>query len=258
MTTTSVPSSRHRARLLSRWPMVIAGSALAMVLVACGSSDSKADQPATTASTASAASAAPIANAVTIKTPGMKFEVSGKLRPGVGAITFANPDSVSHMLAMARLKDGVTLEQVKAALTPHWKMGMVGELDVAGTPATEKPKSDGTITIDDKGIAMPDGFSGTGTFLVTNSGTTQHSISFARLDPGTTLATYAGSVGQAEGAGKSIDVKGGVLVGGVDALNAGQSAYVTLDLRTGHYGYISTTDAQGPALPPQHGEFDVS
>ena len=58
--------------------------------------------------------------------------------------------------------------------------------------------------------------------------------------------------------GKAIDGGGGVLDGGVDSLLPGQSAYVTLDLPSGHYGYLSMDDAQGPTIPAQHGEFDVA
>ena len=127
-----------------------------------------------------------------------------------------------------------------------------------GEEATEKPKSEGTITVDDKAITVPQGFTGSGTFLVKNTGAKGHNISFARLDPGTTLASYFGAVGGAMGSNKSIDdAKGGVLVGGVDALDPGQSPYLTLDLPTGkHYAYVSTDEQDaGPGLPPQHGEF---
>src|SRR5690606_11802328 len=55
-------------------------------------------------------------NAVTITMPGMSYEVSGALRPGVGSITLVNDDDVTHMLAIAHLKDGVTLDQAKDAL----------------------------------------------------------------------------------------------------------------------------------------------
>jgi len=264
------------------------------------------------AETAAAPSGAPVDNAVTISMPGMSYEVSGTLRPGVGSITLVNDDDVTHMMAFAHLKDGITLDQVKTALaqgedalgallaespdtsygtpdllgpgetetvtaldlkaghyalacflvaadgTPHWQMGMVGELTIAGDPASDKPADDGTITVDDSAIALPDGFTGHGTYLVTNAGQQGHNFSMARLDDGTTLAQFAGHVGQAMGTGGVIDGGGGVLVGGIDALAPGQSAYLTLDLKSGHYGYISPTDMTGPDLPAQSGEFDVA
>lgn len=255
--------------------------------------------------------AAPVDNAVTITMPGMSYDVSGPLRPGIGTITLANTDDVAHMMSFGHLKDGVTLDQVKDALAqsedalvalfaespdtsygtpdvlgagqtetitgldfkpgtyvlvcflmaadgmPHWQMGMIGELTIAGDPATEKPESDGTITIDDAGIAFPDAFDGSGTFLVTNAGKQSHNISMAKLDDGTTLSDYAGHVGQAMGTGAPVDGGGGTLVGGIDALAPGQSAYITLDLQAGHYGYLSSADMTGPELPKQSGEFDV-
>jgi len=264
------------------------------------------------AETAAAPSGAPVDNAVTITMPGMSYEVSGTLRPGVGSITLVNDDDVTHMMAFAHLKDGITLDQVKTALaqsedalgallaespdtsygtpdllgpgetetvtaldlkaghyalacflmaadgTPHWQMGMVGELTIAGDPASDKPADDGTITVDDSAIALPDGFTGHGTYLVTNAGHQGHNFSMARLNDGTTLAQFAGHVGQAMGTGGVIDGGGGVLVGGIDALAPGQSAYLTLDLKSGHYGYISSADMTGPDLPAQSGEFDVA
>lgn len=255
--------------------------------------------------------AAPVANAVTITMPGMSYDVSGPLRPGIGSITLANTDDVTHMMSFGHLKDGVTLDQVKQALgqsedamgallaespdttygtpdvlgagqtetvtgldfkpgtyvlvcflmaadgTPHWQMGMIGELTVAGDSATDKPDSAGTITIDDAGITLPDAFNGSGTFLVTNAGKKPHNLSMAKLDDGVTLSAYAGHVGQAMGTGAPVDGGGGALVGGIDALAPGQSAYVSLDLQPGHYGYLSSADMTGPELPKQSGEFDV-
>ncbi len=328
MTEPSTPRTSTRLRH-RRWPVWVAAIALTASIAACGSS-SPSSSPSKAAGTTTATSggtasdtgsadtgsstpAAPIANAVTVTAPGMSYDVSGTLKPGVAAITFRNTDEVSHMMAIARLKDGVTLDQLKTALaksedaanalladgpdgstygtpdvvgpgqsntvtaldlkagnyglicfltddqgTPHFQMGMIGELKVAGPLQTEKPNSDGDITLDDQGITLPDGFTGKGTFLVTNKGTKTHNITFVRLDTGTALATFAGAIGEAQNNNKSIDVKGGVLVGGISDLNPGQSAYLTLDLPPGHYGYVSPDDAQGPELPPQHGEFDVS
>lgn len=59
---------------------------------------------------------APIRNAVRIVTTGMNYRVRGALHPGNAAITWVNRDDESHMMAMARLKTGVTLAALKAAL----------------------------------------------------------------------------------------------------------------------------------------------
>lgn len=310
------PTSTTPRRRLRRGSAIAASFATVLALAGCSSSSRSDESKDTTATTAASADSggAPIDNALTITTPDMEYDVSGSLRPGVGAITMDNTDDVTHMLAFAQVKDGVTTDQVTAALDkseeeagklfvdsgpegpaplgtpalvgpgqrstvtaldlkpgtyamicfltddqgePHWKMGMVKEVEISGDTATEKPESDGTITLNDDAITMPDDFNGSGTFLVTNTGKNPHAFSVAKLDAGTSLATFAGAVGQTEQAGKSIDVDGGVLAGGVDALLPGQSAYLTLDLEPGHYGYISPEDMNSPELPPQHGEFDV-
>ncbi len=310
-------STRPRPRL-RRGSAVVASVVTVFAMTACSTSSKSSAEKSSDATETTAQSqkpgSAPIDNAMTITTPGMAFEASGSLQPGVGAITLKNTDDVTHMLAFAQVKDGVTVEQITAALDkgeeeagklfadsgpngpaplgtpapagpgqsstvttlglkpgtygmvcfftdskgePHWKMGMVNEVKVSGNEATAKPQSDGTITLDDTAITMPKGFDGQGTFLVTNSGKKGHNLSLASLDKGTSLAQYASAVGQSEQSGKSIDVKGGVLAGGVDELAPGQSAYLTVDLKPGHYGYLSTDDVTGPTLPPQHGEFDV-
>ncbi len=254
----------------------------------------------------------PIANTVTITTPGMRYHISGPLRPGIAAITFVNTDDETHMMAFTRLKPGVTLDQMKKALgaseqaalalmadgpntsygtpsevgagmsttvvaenlpagnyavacflasktgQPHWQMGMITMLRVTGAKATEKPKVQGRITVDDKRITLPDGFAGHGIFLVTDTGKAPHNLSLARLSDGTALADYVGHVGMAMQSNTPVDGGGGVLAGGIDGLAPGQSAYLDLDLPTGHYGYISTADVKGPDLPGQHGEFDAS
>ena len=310
------PTSTTPRRRLRRGSAIAASFATVLALAGCSSSSKSDESKDTTATTAASADSggAPIDNAMTVTTPSMSFETSGSLKPGVGAITLDNTDDVTHMMALAQLKDGVTTDQIAAAMDkgeeeagklfadagpngpaplgspalvgpgqsstvtaldlkagtygmicfltdskgePHWKMGMINEMTVKGDTATEKPKSDGTISVGDEAITMPDGFSGSGTFLVTNSGKKPHSFSLAKLDTGTSLAGFAAAVGKTEQSGTSIDVDGGVLVGGVDALSPGQSAYLTVDLKPGHYGYLSTEDVTGPGLPPQHGEFDV-
>lgn len=255
------------------------------------------------------------ANAVVVTTPGMSYAVSGSLRPGVATITLRNTDTVAHAMAIGRLKPGVGLDDVRAAMaaegsddsmaplladppdaavygtpalvgageettvtatdlpagnyvllcfltdasgTPHVQMGMLGLLEVSGDPFTQRPESAGTVTLNDDGIELPAGFSGRGTYLVTNAGTAPHSLSIARLDAGVTLDAYFQHVAAAMGGGGAVDGGGGQLVGGIDDLLPGQSAYLTLDLRAGHYGYVSAVDAQGPEMPALHGEFDVS
>jgi uncharacterized cupredoxin-like copper-binding protein len=246
-------------------------------------------------------------NAITIEGVDMGYKVSGKLRPGTATITFKNTGDTTHMMATTRLKDGVTLDQVIAALQesedaatplmadgpdastygtpallsagqsattiavdlkagnyailcfvpgpdgmPHAAMGMVGMFTVEGDPVTTTPKADANIDISDTAITLPDGFTGKGTFKVTNSGAKPHTISFAKLEQGTTLQDYFNYVGQKFGANQPPDGGNGTLVGGIDSLLPGQTAYVVLDLEPGHYGYVSTEEDD-----QMGGEFDV-
>lgn len=254
---------------------------------------------------------APVNNAITITSPGMSYVVKGHLHPGVAAITWKNTDDEAHMMAVSRLKPGVTLDQVKAALNkseeaatglladgpdaaygtpaplgagqsttvtapnlkagnyvlvcffngkngmPHFMMGMINELTVKGGAQSTVPASNGTITITDNGFGLPKNFTGHGTYLVKDIGQKPHNLSFARLDKGTSLASYVGYVGQAMNSGTPVDGGGGVLDGGIDVLAPGGSAWLTLDLKPGHYGYVSTEDITGPGLPAQHGEVDI-
>lgn len=286
--------------------LLLALTAAAMLTFAACGDDTAKTSSTPLASASSAADAA--ANAITIEAYEMGYRVSGTLRPGTATITLKNTGAVAHMMATMRVKDGVTLDQVKQAMQegedalaplqadtdadavygtpalvgagqsatttalnlkagnyvilcfvqdadgmPHAAMGMVDMFTVKGEPVTTTPKSDGDITITDDAITLPDGFTGKGAYKVTNAGTAPHTLSFAKLDAGTNLQDYVGYVGGQFAAGKPIDGGGGLLMGGVDSLNPGQAAYVTLDLGKGHYGYVSTEE--GDQLG---GEFDVS
>lgn len=143
---------RHRPR---GWIAIVAAAAMVFALVGCGSSDSKAD-PATTrgAGDSSAASTDGPDNAVTVTTPGMSFEVSGPLRPGVATITLENTDDVTHMMAIARLKDGVTLDKLESALQQDGEdasMKLLAESPppALGTPAMVGPGRHSTVTATD-------------------------------------------------------------------------------------------------------------
>lgn len=138
---------------------------------------------------------------------------------------------------------------------PHFMQGMITTINIRGHEGTQAPSSVGTIAVNDSAIALPDDFTGQGTYAVTNTGTAPHSFSLAQLDPGVTLADFAESVGFAMGTGTQPG--GGALVAGVETLSPGQTSYLTLDLTSGHYGYVSTQDIMGPDLPPQSGEFDL-
>lgn len=267
--------------------------------------------PASASAAHSSPTTAPVRNAVTVRTTGMNFLPSGSLHPGNASLTWVNRSPEAHMMTLARLRPGVTVAQVVAALhisedsvyplladgpdasygspavvgawasttvtmknlapgryvmicfatdadgVPHWQMGMVAALEVRGAAQHQVPRTEGTIRLTDRAITLPEGFDGRGTYRVVNTGTRLHAIQLTRLLHGTTLAAYNAWIGQQMATGQPVDGGGGVLEGGIDVLAPGQSAWLTLDLRAGHYGYVSTTDIVGPELPPQHGEFTV-
>ena len=142
---------------------------------------------------------------------------------------------------------------------PHIAMGMAAGFTVAGDEVDSTPTSDGTVTLADDGITVPDGF-GSGTYEVTNTGTTPHSFSVARLDGSLDdLFTY---IGGQFAQNQPIDGGPGALVAGVATLKPGQSAWLVVDLPAGKYGYVSTVQGQDPSDTDYarglHGEFAVS
>ncbi|MFC6706196.1 hypothetical protein [Flexivirga alba] len=138
---------------------------------------------------------------------------------------------------------------------PHAAMGMVATLKVSGPAQSVAPAAAGTISIDDNGIHWPSGFTGKGTYAVRDTGRKDHALSIARLDKSVSLLQFMGSVNNTMQTGSA--AHGGSLVGGVDALAAGRTAWVTLDLSAGRYGYLSPSDITGPQLPKQSGEFTL-
>lgn len=124
---------------------------------------------------------------------------------------------------------------------PHAAMGMVGEFTVdAAGDAAQAPQADGTVTLSDKSIELPDGFSAGGTFEITNTGTKPHDVSIAAL-AGKPLMAYFQCVAGSFGKGTPIDECPGTLSGGVGAVPPGKSVYLTIPaLKTGNYGYVST------------------
>ncbi|HWJ97959.1 MAG TPA: hypothetical protein VNQ33_07350, partial [Acidimicrobiales bacterium] len=140
----------------------------------------------------------------------------------------------------------------------HASMGMLGTVTVTGADADELPEADGTITLDDDRIELPDGFDGHGTYAVANSGTKTHGFQLAHLDGATTLEEYNTHIGRSMQSSTAVDGGGGTLAGGIDSLAPGSTAYLTVDLPSGRYGYVSAPDQTGAGLPPLHGELTVS
>ncbi len=143
---------------------------------------------------------------------------------------------------------------------PHVALGMLGTLDVSGTTAGNPPAVDGTITLTDSAIEMPDAAgSGTGWYAVRNSGTAPHAISIAALPSGTTLDAEYQWFGEHFAQNQPLRGAPGDLVTGLNVVTPGETAYLRLDLPSGHYGYVST-EGDPPAddySKGLKGEFDV-
>jgi hypothetical protein len=139
---------------------------------------------------------------------------------------------------------------------PHVAMGMAAQFTIGGQASDRTPTTRGTVRLTDHGITVPDGF-GNGTYAVTNTGTTPHSFSVARLDG--SLDQLFAYIGGQFAQNKPIDGGPGTLVAGVAALKPGQTAYLVVHLRQGHYGYVSTVQGQDPNDTDYarglHGEF---
>lgn len=123
---------------------------------------------------------------------------------------------------------------------PHVAMGMIDEFTVTAGRSTEQPpQTQGTVELSDKGITVPAGFGAGGTFEVKNTGSKPHDFSLAQL-AGKTLPDLFQCVEGAFGKGTPIDKCPGTLAGGVNTLQPGESAYLTMTLPAGKYGYLST------------------
>jgi hypothetical protein len=124
---------------------------------------------------------------------------------------------------------------------PQALQGRIGGFTISGPKFDAVPASvGGTIELTDHAITLPAGFDGHGTYAVTNRGSRAHDVSFARLEPAATLPQLFKCVGASFGKNAPIDRCPGVLAGGVDAINPGDTAYVAFDFAGGNYGYVST------------------
>ena len=146
--------------------------------------------------------------------------------------------------------------------SPHAAHGMFKIFDVSGK-SNLKPPTDGVadVTLSDTTITVPSGEAPKNlTAKITNDGTTSHSFQLLKLNtPGTLDAakTYFDGLfntGKAEGEAP------GVLVGGVESVAPGGTAYLEWSLPAGNYAYVST-DGDAPNddyTKGLHGEFTIS
>lgn len=170
--------------------------------------------------------------------PGLSVKVTGTLAAGHYLLTCFLPGP-----------DGM----------PHVAMGMIGDFTVAPAAGSDQPpKTDGTIALTDSGITVPAGFTSGGTFAVKNTGTAEHDFSVARLNAPGTLADYFTCVSGSFAKSTPVDSCAGTLAGGVEGLDPGATAYLTVHLAPGSYGYVSTAGDGKDFQAGLHGEFTVS
>lgn len=141
---------------------------------------------------------------------------------------------------------------------PHALMGMVGELTVgSGTSTPVPPHTDGTVTLTDNKINLPDGFNRGGSFAVTNTGTKAHDFSLAKLNKAP-LPAYFQCVAGSFGKGTPIDRCPGTLAGGITSIPPGHTAYLKIaPLPAGSYGYVSTEGNGADFKAGLNGTFSV-
>ncbi|MGH3744163.1 MAG: hypothetical protein ACRDTP_04815 [Mycobacteriales bacterium] len=290
----------------------VLASAVGAGAVGCGSSNNTASTPAATTPGAASTAAHP-SSSLDVQALDYSYRISGAPHAGLIAFTFSNHGTYAHEMGISKLKPGVTLAQVKTALSapdgeaaatklldnpdaeypvpsivgpglsvtvtsdlgpghyvvtcflpgpdgmPHVAMGMIGEFTVDPSPSTDQPpKSDGTVALTDTGITVPASFASGGTFAVKNTGTAEHDFSVARLKSAGTLQPYFQCVSGSFEKSTPVDQCAGTLSGGVEALAPGATAYVTLHLASGQYGYVSTAGNGKDFMAGLHGEFTVS
>lgn len=258
------------------------GTVLAVALVACadGTTTTGADTGDTTAETTTPTTvAAAEPTRVEIVASEFAFSMPDEIPAGVVEVTMHNDGSQVHHAQLARLNEGVTLEQFQAALqqgetaafplitfvggpgpmphagdqtvtlelepgqylalcfipdpadgAPHLAKGMIRPFVVTDEPVSAAaPEPEGTIELADFAIALPDGFDGTGTFAVANTGTQPHEIGLGRLADGKTLDDVFAWFAAPAGPPPYTDA------GGFQGIAGGATGYVDLDLEAGDY-----------------------
>jgi hypothetical protein len=118
---------------------------------------------------------------------------------------------------------------------PHFANGMIRPLKVVAStaPAAPEPTADATVTLTDYVFATSGKLSpGKHTIKIVNNGKQDHEIEIVRLAPGKTTKDLLAWMDKPEGPPP------GNALGGIAAAAKGTTAYVTVDMPAGDYGFI--------------------
>jgi len=176
------------------------------------------------------------------------------LAPGRKSTTITNlPAGHYGMLCFVAASDG----------SPHFAHGMVKVFDIGTPKSSARPPQDGVrnVTLTDSAITIPsNGIPRRATMKVTNTGTSDHSFTLAKINAGNTFDDMRAYLGAILTTGPSEGQAPGEVVGGVSAVPPNGTAYLEVNLTPGHYAYFSTA-GEAPnddVSKGLKGEFDVT
>jgi hypothetical protein len=295
-----VTGNGRRARRVGLGVFVIA-------LLGAGAFGLVSASPAATAST----------NQLTVQAGEYTYLLHGKPTAGWVTVNFENDGVEYHMMMVQKLKPGVTVKQLKAAVSaqdpnaafaklvngdptvygtpdvlapgqtvttvaqlraghygilcfvpaagdgkPHALHGMITTFDVGTKQSSARPPTDGVqdVTLTDSAITLPpSGMTAHAIVKVTNTGTDIHSFTVARINTGQTLDDVKTYFDNFFATGQTSPTPPGILVGGLSSVKPGGVSYLELDLKPGHYGYVSTggTPPADDYSKGMRGEFDI-
>lgn len=133
---------------------------------------------------------------------------------------------------------------------PHFAKGMLKPMQVVAATgqAPVAPTTDGTVVLQDFRFEMPATVNaGMQTWKISNAGPQPHEIALVRLNPGKTLADALAPGGSGPPPYTSL--------GGMQALSAGNSGWVTLDLQPATY--VAICFIPDPASSKTHAELGM-
>lgn len=135
--------------------------------------------------------------------------------------------------------------------TPHFVKGMLKPLQVvAGGQGAQAPKADGAVSLKDFSIGMPaEVKAGKQTWEIKNEGPQPHEMAVIKLAPGKTMDDV-GAFFQAPSGPPPFES-----VGGMQALQAGESGWAVVDFQPGNY--VALCAVPDPASGKAHAELGM-